>query len=167
MTTPRSVQIDLGATPYYHCITRCVRRSFLCGKDYETGKDFNHRKLWVVSRIKDLANIFTIKIAAYAIMSNHYHLVLFVDIKAGFSLTYEEVYRRWYQLCPVDAKKYADCDFHEPQFNKKITEWRTRLMSISWFMKFLNEHIARLSNEEDKGKSIVGANHGSALIFQS
>jgi len=79
MTRARKEQVCLEATPYYHCICRCVRRAFLCGDDAYTGQSFDHRKQWVVDKITSLSTVFTIDICAYAVMSNHYHLVLKVD----------------------------------------------------------------------------------------
>ena len=79
MTLPRSQLICPSATPYYHCICRCVRRAFLCGEDELTGKDYSHRKGWVLERLALLAEVFCIELYAYAVMANHYHLVINVN----------------------------------------------------------------------------------------
>ena len=76
LIAPRSAQIDFNATTFYHCISRCVRQAYICGISKENGKDYSHRKQWIVERIKLLSNCFYIDICAYAVMSDHYHLVL-------------------------------------------------------------------------------------------
>ena len=79
MTKPRDTLISLDATPYYHCVSRCVRRSFLCGTDALTGQSYEHRRQWLEDLILEQAAIFAIDICAYAVMSNHYHLVLHIN----------------------------------------------------------------------------------------
>ena len=98
MTQARQNQISLADTPYYHCINRCVRRAFLCGVDQQSGNSYEHRKQWVVDRLKALASVFAIDVCAYAVMSNHYHVVLKVfPVQAG-DWDAEGVVARWRQL---------------------------------------------------------------------
>jgi hypothetical protein len=95
MTTARKNQIDLNVTPYYHITNRCVRRAFLCGINKKTGDDYEHRRQWIVDRLKLLAEVFTIDICSYAIMSNHFHLVLHVDVEKMKALKAYDVIDRW------------------------------------------------------------------------
>ena len=140
MTVARRQQISLEHTCYYHCISRCVRRTFLCGKDHYTGKDFGHRRQWLEDRLVLLAELFAIDLLAYAIMGNHYHVVLRVNADQSRNWSNNEVAERWGELYRVqDAVENVEL----------INEWRKRLSSISWFMRCLNEPLARHANKED------------------
>ncbi len=54
MTVARSQLVDSKVTCYYHCISRCVRRAFLCGEGYE------HRKDWIEARFEELSRYFAV-----------------------------------------------------------------------------------------------------------
>ncbi|MCU7945704.1 MAG: hypothetical protein KZQ72_03515 [Candidatus Thiodiazotropha sp. (ex Cardiolucina cf. quadrata)] len=73
MPKPRKALVSLEATPYYHCVSRCVRRAFLCGNDSHTGKSFEHRREWIQQRLIELADIFAIDLGGYAIINIHKH----------------------------------------------------------------------------------------------
>ncbi len=98
MTTARKQLISLADTPYYHCISRCVRRAFLCGEDKNTGQNFDHRRGWVEDKLLSLSQIFAIEVCAYAVMSNHSHLVLFVDENTAKAWSTQEVIERWHKI---------------------------------------------------------------------
>ncbi len=66
MPKPRKQQVSVEATPYYHCVSRCVRRAFLCGHDQVSGENYKHRRGWLENKLLELPQIFTIQIAAYA-----------------------------------------------------------------------------------------------------
>ena len=57
MTYPRKSLVSIKETPYYHCVARCVRRAWLWGVDEYAGKDYSHRKQWVVDRLRELSAI--------------------------------------------------------------------------------------------------------------
>jgi hypothetical protein len=87
--------ISLQDTPYYHVISRCVRHAWLWGQDEFAGRDYSHRKHWVIDRLAQLAEVFAIEICAYAVMSNHYHLVLYVDREKGESKGDRTIFEGW------------------------------------------------------------------------
>ena len=98
MTSPRRTLIDLDSTPHYHCIAHCARGAFLCGEDSLTGNSYEHCKPWVVDRLKELTSIFAIEVCAYAVMSNHYHVVLHLDAQTAKSWSDWTMLQRWKKL---------------------------------------------------------------------
>lgn len=158
MTSARRQLIDANATPFYHVINRCVRRAFLCGEDKLSGRSYEHRRGWIVDKIKTLSAIFCIDICAYAVMNNHYHLVLKIDVDKANSLTQKDIISHWCQITKghAVATKYMNgdtlIDGESMLLDGLITEWHERLSSISWFMRCLNEEIARKANREDECK---------------
>ncbi|WP_205695306.1 hypothetical protein [Corallincola luteus] len=73
---------------------RCVRRAFLCGEDRLTHTDYSHRKQWVLERLALLDSVFTIELCAYAVISNHYHLVIHLNPKNAEQLSDRDVAER-------------------------------------------------------------------------
>ena len=100
MTSARRNLFEPGQAGAYHCVSRCVRRAWLCGIDSYTGKSFEHRKPIVEARIQKLGEIFAVGIHTYAVMSNHVHVVLSVAARAAYHWSDEEVAHRWLVLYP-------------------------------------------------------------------
>ncbi|MCA9329574.1 transposase [Candidatus Saccharibacteria bacterium] len=154
MTTKRSDVVIPGEEHVYHCTSRCVRRAFLCGYDCLTKKNFDYRKQWIRERLEYLTTIFTIEVIAFAIMCNHSHEMLRTRPDLLKSLTDEEVAIRWLTLYPKgvnpDGTPNKDSILALTKSKKMIKKLRKRLDCISWFMKSINEYIARLCNAEDE-----------------
>ncbi|MDA1230579.1 MAG: hypothetical protein O2856_07390 [Planctomycetota bacterium] len=139
-----------------HVMNRTVRRCFLLGEDLLTGKNFDHRKVWIDEQLIHQARNFGIDLLCQAILSNHFHLVLRSrpDVVAEWDDT--EVARRWLMLCPErrdkDGKSEEPSEFELNSIRNdksKVKNIRSRLSDISWWMRLLSQNIAQRANKED------------------
>ncbi|AVV83517.1 hypothetical protein SPWS13_1724 [Shewanella putrefaciens] len=155
MPRPRRTQISVEDTPFYHCCSRVVRRAFLCGDDDYSGKNYDHRRAWVESLLFKLEAIFAIDVVAFAVMSNHLHVVLRIDVETANRWSDREVLEQWHKLFKGNelTQKFAKGELVEAhevnRLKHSIATYRSRLCDISWFMRCLNEPIARQANQED------------------
>jgi len=137
-----------------------------------SGQDYEHRRQWIVDKLVSLSSIFSIDLCAYAVMSNHYHVVLRVDVDSASAWSDWEVIERWTGLfsAPVLIQRYlrgeATTEAEVEKVQELVALWRSRLCDISWFMRCLNESIARQANKEDgcKGRFWEGRFRSQALL---
>ncbi len=155
MTRARATLVSIDETPYYHCTGRCVRRAFLCGHDKIDGRSYEHRRTWMQKRLSLLSEVFAIDLCAYALMSNHYHLVIKLNPGVVESWSDDEIIRRWTKVFsgPNVVQQYLAGKSLSPaesaQLGTCVAQWRERVCSLSWFMRCLNQYIARMANIED------------------
>ena len=130
---------------------------------------------WVEDKLLELTKVFCIDVCAYAVMSNHTHLVLYVDDKKVNRLNDKAIVIRWHKLCKgtlltqkyVQGEKLSKAELIF--FNQTVKQYRERLSSISWFMRLLNEDIARKANKEDNctGRFWEGRFKSQALLDEA
>jgi len=126
-------------------------------------------------RIFELQSIFAIEVYAYAILSNHTHLVLCVQQDRALGWDDREVAQRWLRLFdgnPLVRSFVAGQNLSGAQcsaVSSLISKYRARLFSISWFMRCLNEPIARQANAEDNvtGRFWEGRFKSQALLDEA
>ncbi len=166
MTYPRSALIPPGSSGVFHCVSRCVRRAFLCGEDSYTGRSFEHRRQWVEDRLCEIGEIFSVSIWGFAVMSNHLHVVVQTLPEIASAWSDLEVAERWVRLFPrpdqAPGLRASVLSGHAD----RIAILRGRLADLSWFMRVLSEPIARRANKEDicKGRFWEGRFRCQALL---
>lgn len=154
MTHPRRLTVFDDRPGLYHCVTRCVRQAFLCDAATPCSRDGEARQAWIERRVLELAECFAVGIYAWAAMSNHCHLVLLVDPLKPQDWSDEEVAQRWCRINQYPGRPVPD-DKREQREGallkdpERLLDIRCRLGSLSWFMRFVNEGIARRANAED------------------
>ena len=110
MTQARSLLVPANAHGVYHCVSRCVRRAWLCGQDPLTGTDHEHRRQWVEDRLAQLAELYAVSIWAYAVMSNHLHVVIEMHADVARDWGPDEVAARWLRLATVEPQRAYRAD---------------------------------------------------------
>ena len=155
MTQARKVVVVADEVGVYHCISRCVRRAFLCGEDVYSGQNYEHRRAWVCDRVQCLSALFGIEVFAYSVMSNHLHLVLRNRPDRVSQWSDREVAERWCRVCPGKAALESGEPYNANKLKELLNDpamlevVRHRLKDLSWFMRCLNEFLARRANRED------------------
>ena len=156
MRLARCEVIDPDAVTVAHVYNRTVRRCFLMGDDPISGENFDHRKVWIEQTLEQFAGLFGIDLIGYAVLSNHFHLILRTRPDVVASWSDEEVARRWLSICPVgknkDGSAVAPTDKHVRSItgcSLKLAEIRRRLSDIAWWMRLLCQRVATRSNKED------------------
>jgi REP element-mobilizing transposase RayT len=150
MTVARVRLVDPQVTRWYHCISRCVRRAFLFDEGAFDRKD------WIEHRLRELAETFAVSVAGFAILDNHLHVLVRLDVDAATKWTDEEVARRWGRLYPPRDKSRKALDVSADWLAAKlkdarwIAQTRLRLQNLGWFMKCLKEPLSRLVNREER-----------------
>lgn len=152
----RAEVFDPREVAVLHVIARVCRRCFLFGEDPITGKNFDHRKLWIEQQIKIQAAHFGIDVLAFSLMENHIHQILRSRPDVVQSWDDSEVARRWLMICPKrkDEKGNAlepnDAELDKIRNNpSEVAKLRTRLSDISWWMRILCQKIGTRANRED------------------
>ncbi|MGF1911361.1 hypothetical protein L4C38_18210, partial [Vibrio kasasachensis] len=119
------------------------------------------RREWIKQKLYALSQVYCIDICAYAIMSNHYHLVVHINRDKAQALSNHEVVERWQQehKLPSLVSRWlsgqSTSDAETEACMSIIDSWRSRLWSLSWFMKAIKgTHTLKYS----KNLSIFGAN---------
>lgn len=154
MTKARTHVFDTQNTAAYHYYAHCVRGAWLCGSGHNSSRPLEQRQDWIEARVLDLCESFSVGMFAWAIMDNHLHLVIVVDPQMPQTWTDLDVAHRWCRITQIpgatkDPKK-LERDVANLAMNPAgLEEKRQWLGSLSWFMRHLNEGIARRANRED------------------
>lgn len=149
MPLPRCRLVDDERPGAFHVISRCVRRAYLCGDRAE------HRRAWVRDLIHQAAGAFAVDVLAYAVMSNHLHIVLLTDPARVAGWTPIEVATRWASAHPRTGPDGCPQVWSHAEIAERAADpaWietiRMRLRSLSWFMKCVKERLARRANRDD------------------
>jgi REP element-mobilizing transposase RayT len=170
MTTARQRIFDPATPTWLHCTSRCVRRAFLAGDQFE------HRKAWIEERLQLLSRCFAVDVAGFAVMSNHVHTIIRMQPEIPATWSAHDVVRRWRSAFPSKHLKDgtpvlpSEAEIAVQAMDTLTVEkWRQRLSNVGYFMKALKEPISRRANREDgcSGAFWEGRYHSQVLLDQA
>ncbi len=122
------------------------------------GEGFEHRKEWIECRLETLAGCFAVSVCGFAVMDNHLHVLVRLDVDRASGWSAEEVVRRWIVAYPRKTPKGEPIATtqawitQQAEDTNRVELLRGRLANLGWFMKALKEPLARMANREDQCK---------------
>jgi hypothetical protein len=143
MPFTQSKLLEMGAPGHYHLVSRWARRTSGAGR--RCGEAFDHagRSYWIENRLFPLIKCFAMDLNGYAVMGDHFHLVLYNDPSAPSTWPDESVFDRYTRACPAPTQRPTKP--HTGQVPKirslkspeRLAQVRKTLGSIASFMKLL------------------------------
>lgn len=156
MPYPRKIVIDESVPQVFHCVSRCIPQAVLTGVDPVTGKRKTRRKKWIGEYLEKLQDSFAVEVYSFAVTPRELHVLLRTNPKAASKWSRREVAQRWLAIFPPQTVRYlgwkpviVDPVAHLAKDKERVELRRKRLASMSWFMRCLNEKVARRINKED------------------
>ena len=156
---PATPRVSLTDTAYYHCVSHCVRNAFLCDENNQVGNNDDYRRKWVEDYLLKAGSAFSIDICAYAIMSNHLHIVIHINKQQANAWSMDEVLTHWLILhkgTPLtrlyqDSQQRVKLDKKQLKLaTETIESYRQQLCDLSCFMSNISQYIACKANKEDQ-----------------
>ena len=152
-------QATKNSNVYYHLTSRCVSQSL--NQTQQLAPILNQQRWsrWFENRVFQLANIFAIDIYSYAILNEHYHLIVGLNPQITDSWSDLQVAQKWLRIIPeqsVKEKKNSHQKFRLQAIlsaPRLIKKYRKRLGNINWLLRKINEPLIKLINDEYKQES--------------
>ena len=134
-----------GDITYYHIISHTVWEAHLPFTDYD--------KEVFIRLLKELSRAYLVEVISYAIMSNHFHLLI-KSIPAAFFSDGEILERAEKIFSPVALKA------------RKISYWREKLGDISSFVKDLKGRFAQWYNRRYNRNGHLWADRFKSILIE-
>lgn len=142
MRRPRSERMPVGQPGVWHILSRCVRREMLL--------EPAARRQWVSERMASWLDILAVDLLGYALMGNHFHLVVRTRPDQADQWTEAEVAQRLLAAKTVrDGRPMVSEDIHPPLSAKDINAARGFLAHPGAMLRAVKEGFARLVNQQD------------------
>ena len=143
---------DVSFTRWYHCITFCVKHSFLFAEGPR------NRKNWIEHRPQELAEIFAASVGGYSVMDNRLRVLVGLDPDTATGWADEEIRAALVPALPVSRQITSAVTSVQglgrmaPNDAQWVANARERLQSVSWFMKCMKERLAWLANRQNQAR---------------
>jgi hypothetical protein len=180
----RAEVFDPNEVAVAHVYNRTVRRCFLMGDDAVSGKNFDHRKVWIEEYLQQFAAAFGIDLLGFALLSNHFHLILRSRPDVVATWDDREVARRWLMLCPhrrsVDSlampptepeiNSIANCPIKREEIRKRLSNSLVREHNLTDdFQSIRNptpldkQNIVRMNRDTLYSMGVVDTSKGATI----
>lgn len=162
MRSSREKLVEEGKPAYLHVMNRVVGREFLLGDE---------EKEYFVKVMRSMSRAMGIEILSYCIMSNHFHILLYVPEKRSVS--------------DKELRQCLKSFYSAKQYKEKLAYWRmlrenggekavvedkdrlkNRMFNVSNFMQELQQRFTRYYNKQNQRKGTLWEDRFKSVLLE-